>query len=224
MADTALERLITAVHAHYDAPNATPLLLSSFGQKNKPLLADLKAEFGSLMAAVRAAGEDKIRVVDATSGREAVAPASIATTLQQQIQTDTASQRRDANLFDCLPPAVKLAFCVRTEAGEQVAIDTVRPFRFTKVTTPELIRPTQRIIGEEYRRPGLTLRTASLTEREALWRNFISWAEATGIDPNTFQQGEATTALARLIAAQPADIIPRLIIPADIAQILLKHS
>lgn len=224
MADTALERLIAAVQAHYDAPNAMPLLLSSFGQKNKPLLADLKAEFGSLMAAVRAAGEDNIRVVDTTSGREAVAPASIATTLQQQIQTDTASQRRDANLFDCLPSPVKLAFCVRTEAGEQVAIDTVRPFRFTKVTTPELIRPTQRIIGDEYRRPGLTLRTASVTEREALWRNFISWTDATGIDPNTFQQGEATTALARLIAAQPADIIPRLIIPADIAQILLKHS
>lgn len=224
MADTALERLIAAIQAHYTLPNPPPLLLSSFGQKNKELLAELKAEFGSLMAAVRAAGEDRIRVVDATSGREAVAPAAIAATLQQQIQTDTAIQRQAANFFDCLPEAVKLAFCVRTDAGEHVAIDTVRPFRFTRVAAPDLIRPTQRIIAEEYRRPGLTLRTASVQDREILWRNFVAWTDAAGIDPNTFRQGETTTALARLLAAQPAEIIPRLIIPADIAQILLKHS
>lgn len=224
VAGSALERLIVAVHEHYRQENPPPLLLSSFGQRNKELLTELKAEFGSLKAAVRAAGEDQIRFVDTTVGREAVAPPGIAADLQLQIQEDNASQRQAANYFDCLPAPVRIAFCVRTEVGEQVALDIVRPFRFAKVTAPELIRPTQRIIPDAFRRPGLQLRSASVPEREMLWRLFSAWAEDAGVDPAIFRQGEATTALARLIAAQPADIVSRLVIPADIAQILLKHS
>ena len=224
MAESALERLIVAVQEHYQQENPPPLLLSSFGQRNKELLTELKAEFGSLKAAVRAAGEDQIRFVDTTVGREAVAPSGLAADLQLQIQEDTASQRQAANYFDCLPAPVTIAFCVRTEVGEHIALDIVRPFRFAKVTAPALIRPTQRIIPDAFRRPGLQLRTASVQEREALWRLFSAWADNVGVDPAIFSHGETTTALARLISAQPADIIPRLVIPADIAQILLKHS
>lgn len=198
--------------------------MSSFGQRNAQLLAELKAEFGSLKAAVRAAGEDRLRFVDTTVGREAVAPAAIAAGLQLQIQEATASQHQAANFFDSLPISVQIAFCVRTESGEHVAIDTIRPFRFAKVTAPDLIRPTQRVIPDTFRRPGLLLRTASARDREMLWRLFLAWAESANIDPTAFRQGETSTALTRLIAAQPADIIPRLVIPADIAQILLKRS
>jgi len=203
VAGDALQRLISAIEKHYEEPKAPPLLLSSFGQRNKQLLTELKDEFGSLKAAVHAAGEDRIRLVDTTIGRETVAPAGIAAELQLQIQGEIANQRQAANLFGSLPVPVQIAFCVRTESGEYIAIDIVRPFRFAKVTAPDLIRPTQRIILDTYRRPGLLLRAASV---------------------HVFRQGEASTALGRLIAAQPADIIPRLVIPADIAQILLKHS
>lgn len=222
--EEAVQRLIAAVEEHYKTPHSPVLLLSSFGQRNKQLLADLKAEYGSLKAAVRAAGEDRIRFVDTTAGREAVAPTAIAAELQVQIQEDAASQRQAANYFDSLPIPVQIAFCVRTEVGEYVAIDVVRPFRFTKVTAPDLIRPTQRIIPDVYRRPGLSLRTASVHERETLWRHFLAWAEKVNVDPTVFRRGEATTALARLIAAQPGNIIQQLVIPADIAQILLKYS
>lgn len=224
MAEDAVQRLIAAVEEHYKTPKAPPLLLSSFGQRNKQLLAELKSEFGSLKAAVYAAGENRIRFVDTTVGREAVAPTAIAAELQVQIQEETASERQAANYFDSLPMPVQIAFCVRTEAGEHVAIDIVRPFRFAKVTAPDLIRPIQRIIPDVYRRPGLSLRTASVHDRETLWRHFLAWAEKVNVDPNLFRQGEATTALGRLIAAQPADVVPRLVIPADIAQLLLKHS
>ena len=224
MAEDALQRLIAAVEEHYKTRDAPALLLSSFGQRNKQLLAELKKEFGGLKAAVRVAGEDHIRFVDTTVGRGAVAPTAIAAKVQVQIQKETASQRQAANYFESLPMSVQIAFCMRTEAGEHVAIDTMRPFCFAKVTAPDLIRPTQRIIPDAYRRPGLSLRTASLHDRETLWRLFLAWAETVNVDLAVFRQGEATTALARLIAAQPADIIPRLVIPADIAQILLKHS
>ena len=224
MADETLAKLIEAVEKHYQVPKAAPLLLSSFGQRNKQLLADLKAAFGSLKAAVQAAGEEQIRFVDLTVGREAVAPTAIAGNLQLQIQEENASQRQSANYFESLPVPVQIAFCVRTEAGELIAIDTLRPFHFAKVTAPELIRPTQRIIPDTYRRPGLSLRSASLPEREMLWRLFLAWAEEANVDPAVFRRGTATTALARLIEAQPADVLQRLVIPADIAQILLKHS
>lgn len=224
MAGDALQRLISAIEKHYEEPKAPPLLLSSFGQRNKQLLTELKDEFGSLKAAAHAAGEDRIRLVDTTIGRETVAPAGIAAELQLQIQGEIANQRQAANLFGSLPVPVQIAFCVRTESGEYIAIDIVRPFRFAKVTAPDLIRPTQRIILDTYRRPGLLLRAASVHDRETLWRLFLAWAEEVNVDPTVFRQGEASTALGRLIAAQPADIIPRLVIPADIAQILLKHS
>lgn len=224
MQDDALERFIEAVKKHYQDPDAPPLLLSRFGQRNKALLADLKEAFGSLKIAVQAAGDDRIRFIDTTAGREAIAPTDIAGNLQVQIKEETASQRQAANLFESLPTPVQIAFCLRTDAGESVAVDTVRPFRFSKITAPNLLRPTQRVIPDMYRRPGLSLRTASIQEREMLWRLFLAWAEDARLDPAVFRQGGQTTALARLLAAQPAEVIPQLVIPADIAQILLKHS
>jgi hypothetical protein len=224
VAADAIDRLIAAIDDHYGKENARPLLLSTFGQKNKALLAELKEGFGSLMAAVQFAGEDRIQFIDTMSGREAVAPAAIAANLRKQLQEETASQRQAASYFDTLPASVQLAFCVRIDAGEHIAIDIVRPFRFAKVRAPDLIRPTQRIIVDKFRRPGLSLRTASVTEREALWKHFLAWSEEVGVDPGVFRQGDSTTALARLIAAQPADVIARLVIPGDIAQLLLKHS
>lgn len=221
---TALDRLIAAIGDHYNQANAPPLLLSSFGQKNKELLGELKDEFGSLIAAVRAAGEDRIQFIETRHGSEAVAPAAIAANLKQQLQKDSASQRQAANFFDTLPAPVQLAFCVKTEPGEQVAIDTVRPYRYTKVKMPELIRASQRIIPDKFRRPGLSLRSASVAERDELWKHFCAWAEEVRVDPELFRQGGPTTALARLIAAQPPEVMTKLVIPADIAQLLLKHS
>lgn len=224
MPEDALHRFVEAVGKHYEAEKASPLLLSSFGQRNRALLAELKDEFGSLKAAVHAAGEERIKFIDLSVGQEAIAPASIAAEIQLQLREDSANQRQAASNFDTLPNSVQIAFCVRTEAGEQVAVDTIRPYRFAKVTAPELVRPTQRIIPDSYRRPGLSLQAASIQERETLWRLFLAWVESVKLDPSVFQQGRQTNALARLIAAQPADLVPRLVIPGDIAQLLLKHS
>lgn len=224
MDEEGLDQLVAAVRAHYEAPRAPRLLLSTFGQRNKELVARLKDSFGSLPAAVRAAGEHRVRLIDETIGREAVAPADRAGDLQQQLQDETASQRQAATLFDTLPRSVQVAFCIRVEAGEHIALDVVRPFRFTKVTAPDLIRPVQRLVPERFRKPGLSLRSASVQDKQELWNNFSTWAEEARVDPEVFRGTDAATALARLLAAQPADVLPRLVIPADIAQLLLKHS
>ena len=224
MDEEGLDLLVAAVRAHYRAPGAPPLLLSSFGQRNKDLVSRLKDSFNSLAAAVRAAGEDRIRFIDTTAGREAVAPADRAVDLQQRLHDTTASQRQAAALFDTLPRSVQLAFCIRVEAGEHVALDVVRPFRFAKVTAPDLIRPVQRLVAERFRKPGLSLRSASVHDKHDLWNQFVAWAQDAQVDLEAFRGADAAMALARLLAAQPADVLPRLVIPADIAQLLLKHS
>lgn len=224
MDEEGLDLFVDAVRAHYARPNAPALLLSSFGQRNKELVARLKDAYGSLKVAVSAAGEDRIRFIDQTAGREAVAPADRAVDLEQQLQDATASQRQAAMLFDTLPRSVQLAFCVRLEPGEHVALDVVRPFRFSKVTAPDLIRPVQRLVPERYRSPGVSLRSASVHEKHELWTQFLAWADSVGVDPETFRGGENSTALSRLLAAQPADVVPRLVIPGDILQLLMRHS
>jgi hypothetical protein len=218
-----LDQLSETITAHYPDADARPLFLSTFGQKHPELLKALKDEFGSLKQAIKAAGEERLRLVGDTPGSEVVAPANVATQVGQRLEQSTAAHKTGATSFDCLPGSVRLAFVTKTEAGENVAIETTRPFRFSKVTDPALIAPSQRIIAEQYRRPGMVPRNATIQDRAALWGLFLAWAEAAGVDPKTFQMTD-TTALARLIAAQPRDIISRIVIPADIAQLLMKHN
>lgn len=216
-----LNRLVAAVAEHYPAADAPPLRLSTFGSKHKALVQELRAHFPTLKHAIRA--EERLRLIDNTVGSEAVAPTEFASQVSQKLEESNATQKKGASNFDCLPFSVQTAFVYRVNAGEHITIDTTRPFRFSKITDPGLIRPTQRIIAEQYRRPGLVLRNASVQDRAALWRQFVTWCEAVGVDPNVFQDS-STTALGRLLAAQPREIISQVVIPADIAQLLMKHA
>lgn len=224
VSDEVLDDLVATIRAHYDQENPPPLLLSYFGQKHKDLLGQVKQAFGSLKAAIKAAGEDRLKFVDLTVGQEAVAPTDVAVDVGQKLELATAAQRQAAVSFDNLPYALRIAFVARIDAGQMIAVEMVRPFRFSRVTTPDLLRPTQRLLADEYRRPGLALRSASVQDREKLWHLFLAWCDNIEADPAQFQQGEATTALGRLISAQSAEIVNRLVIPADIAAILLKHA
>lgn len=210
------------VRDHYAATD-TPLLLSRFGQTNKELLSQLKAKFGTLSAAVREAGNDRLRIVDQSVGRESMAPAAVAPEAEAKIQERSANQRQSSSNFDSLPAPVQIAFCVRIEAGEHVAVRATPPFHYEKVTSLDLLRPGYRPLPEQYRKPGLELRHASLQDKEALWRAFVAWTESQGLDPAVFTSLKQTNALARLLAAQPADVIGRLVIPGDIAALLLKR-
>lgn len=222
MAEELLDRLVAVVRDHYGA-TGTPLLLSRFGQTNKELLIELKAKFGTLSAAVREAGNDRLRIVDQRLGRESMAPAAVAPEVQAKIQEQSANQRQSSSSFDSLPAPVQIAFCVRTEGGEHIALRVTPPFHYEKVTSLDLLRPGYRALPEQYRKPGLELRRSSLQDREALWRAFVAWTESQGLDPAVFTSSRQSNALARLLAAQPADVIGRLVIPGDIAAFLLKR-
>ncbi len=216
-----LDRLVSIVDAYYEN-NKAPLLLSSFGQKNKQLLDDLKARFGTLATAVKAAGENRLRIVDGRQGRESMAPGNVADEVEVKIKERSAIEKESSSSFDSLPKPVQIAFCLRTESGQHVAVRVSPPFHYCKVGSLDLLRPGFRPVADQYRKPGLELTHASLQDREALWRSFLAWADSQSLDPASFKQSRQTTALARLLAAQPAEIVDRLVIPGDIAALLLK--
>jgi hypothetical protein len=214
---------VHTVREHYDAQNAAPLLLSSFGHANGVLLGELKAAYGTLKAAIKAAGDERLRIVDNTVGRESVAPAEIAVEVERRIREDSAARRESVSSFDSLPKSVRLAFCIRTNADEHIAIELTPPFSFSKIQAPDLIRAGQRIIPEPYRKPGLSLQRSTFQEREALWRSFLAWAQEFDVDPAVFKRESRSNALSRLIAAQRPEVIEQLVSPADIAALLLQH-
>jgi hypothetical protein len=218
-----LDRLVEAVLQHYAQDTPPPLLLSRFGQLHRELLKELKARFETLAAAVQAAGPERLRIVGARRGEEVVAPAERAEGLSQALKVKAADESLSGAQFSGLPLAVQVAFCVPTQPGEHIVLRTAPPFRYERIPDLGLAKPRYRALPDRYRKPGLQLKTASESDREALWKNFLAWAQDEKLDPAQFSGGEQTNALARLLAAQDADILPRLNIPADIAQLLLKR-
>lgn len=225
MSDALLQQLVSAVEAHYDIPGARPLLASRFGQAHKALLVDLKTAFGTLLGAVHAAGEDKLLIVDKRRGREVIAPTRRAADVDLEVQQTSATAEAAGSSFDSLPKSLQIAFCARIAAGELIAVRVTAPFDYSRVGAVDLIRPGFRWLRDEYRKPGLALASATLQDKAVLWTNFLAWAVSEQLDPATFRPGRKdTNALARFLAAQPQDIIDRIVIPADIAEILLRRS
>lgn len=223
--EALLNQLVDAVEAHYAVPGASPLLASRFGQSNKALLNDLKAAYGGLLAAVRAAGEHRLKIADTRRGREIIAPADRAADIGHEVQQQSATAEAAGSNFDSLPKSVQIAFCVRTEAGEVVTLRVTPPFDYKRIKAGDLVRPGFRTLPDDYRKPGLALTSAPLQDKQALWQQFLAWAKQEMLDPATFQPAKRDgNALARFLAAQPSDIIGRIVIPADIAEILLRRS
>ncbi len=225
MTEELLSQLVDVVCAHYedDDKKKKPLLLSRFGQDNKELLVALKEVYGTLLAAVKAAGDARLRIVDDRIGRESVAPAQVASAIVRNIQQQSANQNENSSNFDALPRAIQIAFCVRVEFGELVIVRVAPPFEYKKVTSLDLMRSGFRYLPDDYRKPGLALNAATVQDRETLWHSFVAWTANEKLDPASFKDSHRTSALSRLLTAQPPDIMDRLVIPADIAKLLLNR-
>jgi hypothetical protein len=222
--EALLQQLVEAVEAYYAVPEAKPLLASSFGHAHKELLHDLRDAYGGLLMAVRATGE-RLKVIDPGPGREVIAPANRAAKIEELVQQRSATAEAARTHFDSLPKTVQIAFCLRAAAGELVTLRVTPPFDYQRAKAPDLIRPGFRHVQDEYRKPGLALGSATLQDKQALWEQFLAWARQEQLDPATFRPGNREgNALARFLAAQPPDIIGRIVIPADIAEILLRRS
>ncbi len=127
---------------------------------------------------------------------------------------------------------VLLAFCVRVPDGTPVYVRRSRPFRY-EIGPPSPDRASEYIIVEpEYRRPDLRIDRPSLlqlSDRRDLEGRIQKWAAVHALQLEQFSKVDqeekeppdyGKTALDRLLEAQPQDVAQRMLIPADIAQIL----
>jgi hypothetical protein len=128
---------------------------------------------------------------------------------------------------------VLLAFCINVQ-NQPVYIRRTRPFRY-EVGTIAADRAAEYILVEqEFRRPGLRIdhpQQLSLSERRDLENRIQKWAAVHNIEIDQFSRLDqeekdisepGKTAFDRLLAAQPHDVVQRMLIPADIAQILSR--
>jgi hypothetical protein len=225
MEDNVLDRLCEIVGKHYNTSNQ-PLLLSRLGTMYPELRAGiLKAGYETLSAAVAAVGEDRLQIVRIRNspGRTSVVVPEKRSLIEQQLMKAT-ERAAETGQFAALPYPIQLAFCVSTEPNERVVVRINPPFRYTKLGVQETPESGSVLVEDEFRKPGLRLENASSTQKTALWRAFLAWAERHDVDSDMLLRVQPhLTALERLLAAQDPDILSKLKIPGDIAELLIRH-
>jgi hypothetical protein len=231
------QELIKAkVRAHY-AATRVPLLLSSLG-----------AEIEKENAWPTDRGHRNLRqlIIDTCAPdleivRDRRSPAYIAVVtpdVRADVEGQIAQRFGDnevapVRLEDVVKP-VLLAFCVNVPE-RPVYVKRTRPFRYEVGSIPQDQAGEYLLVEREYRRPGLRIDNPQLlshADRKDLENRIQRWATVHEVsmeqfsrlapDDNEAQEPQGRTALDRLLSAQAPDVAQRLMIPADIAQILSR--
>jgi hypothetical protein len=229
------EKIKGIVRAHY-AGNRTPLLLAHLGSEIEKLQLwpSDRGQRNLKQLITETCGPDLQIVWDKRS------PAYIAVVtpdVRADVEAQIAGRLGDKDsvpvrLEDIAKP-VLLAFCVNVQ-NQPVYVRRTRPFRYEIGSLPA-DRATDYILVEpEYRRPGLRIdhpHLLALSDRRDLESAIQRWAAVHGVPIEQFSRLDheekegsdgGKTALDRLLAAQPHEVAQRMMIPADIAQILSR--
>jgi hypothetical protein len=229
------ERTKARVRAHY-AANRTPLLLAHLGseiEKNDAWPTD-RGQRNLKQLITETCTPDLQIVWDRRS------PAYIAV-VTPDVRADVEAQIAErfgekdvvpVRLEEIVKP-VLLAFCVNVQ-NQPVYIKRTRPFRYEVGNIPPDHATDYILVEPEYRRPGLRIdhpHLLPLSDRKDLESLIQKWAAVHGVQVEQFSRidqdekelsDNGKTALDRLLAAQPPDVAQRMMIPADIAQILSR--
>jgi len=227
-------RLKAIVQEHY-AQTRTPLLLSHLGSKveKEQLWPDDRGQ-RSLKKLIEACEPDLQIVFDRRSpAYVAVVTPEVRADVEGQINDRLGEKDKIAVRLEDLARPVLLAFCVNVQS-QSVYIRRTKPFRYEVGSIP-IEKATEYVIIEpEYRRPGLRIEhphLLPLSDRRDLENLIQKWATVHGLEIEQFSRLEqedkeapetGKTALDRLLAAQPPGVADKLLIPADIAQILSR--
>jgi len=220
MSKSNIEMLIEVVQNHYEH-SPRPLFLSALGAQFKELREKLVGEYGSLLAAIKSIPADTLEIVNDDQ------PGSIVVVTPEKKRDVVARlvKPMSETLFDGLPAPLRIAFCLKSEAGQVVGIKLTPPMKYQKFDSGTVLPPGFLPIDGKYRVPGLDLRVASAKEKERLFKEFLSWADEHNIDPDRLRKNTPqTNALERLIAVQPPEILSKMVLPVDIVAILVRHS
>ena len=233
--DEFQQKVKDRVRAHY-AANRTPLLLAHLGaeiEKSDEWPTDRGQRNLKQLITDTCAPDLQIVWDRRSPAYIAVVTPEVRADVEAQIADRFADKEPVPVRLEEIVRSVLLAFCVNAQ-NEPVYIKRTRPFRYEVGSIPP-DRTTDYILVEpEYRRPGLRidrLHLLPLSDRKDLEGLIQKWAAVHGLQVEQFsrvdqdekEQSEAGgTALDRLLTAQPPDIARRIMIPADIAQILSR--
>ena len=228
------QKLTAMVQAHY-AARRTPLLLAHLGtelDKADAWPSD-RAE-RSLKQLIKDCATPEVDIVwDKRSPAyvAAVTP-DVRDDVLAQIEERLGSKATAVRLEDIARP-VLLAFCIDVH-DQPVFVRRSRPFRYEIGNIPPDQASEFVHVEPEYRRAGLRVdrpQSLSLSDKLDLEGRIQKWALVHGLPIEQFSRLEldgrevtesGKTALDRLLAAQSPDVAQRLMIPADIAQILAR--
>lgn len=228
------EKIKAIVRDHY-AASRTPLLLAHLGatiEKDDAWPADRGERSLKQLLKERAAPDLGIVWDKRSPAYIAVVTPEVRSEIEAQIAQRQRTEEPATVRLEELARPVLLAFCVRVPDGTPVYVRRSRPFRY-EIGPVSPDQASQYIIVEsEYRRPDLRIDNPHLlqvSDRRDLEGRIQRWATVHALQLEQFSKldqevKEATdygkTALDRLLEAQPQDVAQRLLIPADIAQIL----
>ena len=223
-----IEKLVDVVGEHYRHTPAKGFLLSRFGQLHRELRRELVDEFGTLGAAIEQAGVERLRILrpaGAGKGGEIVVTPDRLQPLEEEFAKRSSDVVGAQQSLQELPGSVQIAFCVRTEPDIRVALQLAPPFRYQKLASGADTPPGMYVIEDRFRRPDIDLRHATAAQKEALWSAISGWAASAGVDlASLLRDPRRGNAFARLLAAQPRAILSEMVIPGDIADLLLRHD
>ena len=223
-----LKKIQEIVTSHY-SQRSDPLLLADLGIR---LETNLKPFGKTLAQLIVAANNPDLIIV-----RDENTPAFVVvTTSQSKPLVEAWIERRKKitsivpDLGD-LPRSVLIAFCVPKQPHEKVYICNSAPFRYEIKPIDAGHDPEMIEIEERYRRPGLkisTLAALSATDRLDLQTKIVTWSKDKNVSLGRFnevaQSKKSTNALERLLAAQRDGIAEKIMVPGDIALLLVRHE
>jgi hypothetical protein len=233
MNEQTKQTLLTAIRQcvveHY-AKNETPLLLSTLGQqlrKEGSWPKDSSINLRTLIDSDPASGLHIVRN-PSSSARIAVTDDIHKASVEQIIISPQPIHR--AGLGN-LPRSLLLAFCAKDAPGETLYVQKIKPHLLqTQPPGPAEkdhfweISPKFRLDDCEF----TSIAKLAPDVRNALQTTVRSWIEEQGLSEAMFSSKQnswdKSSALARLVGAQPEHLRRLLVIPADIALLLSKHE
>lgn len=233
--DQFQQRIKDRVRAHY-AANRTPLLLARLGaeiERNDEWPTDRGQRNLKQLITETCAPDLQIVRAHRSPAYIAVVTPDVRPDVEAQIADRFSDKEGIPVRLEEIVKPVLLAFCVNVQ-NQPVYIKRTKPFRYEVGSIPP-DRATDYILVEpEFRRPGLRIdnpHLLSLNDRKDLESLIQKWAavhaiqveQFSRIDQDEKESSEAgRTALDRLLGAQSPDVAQRMMIPADIAQILSR--
>lgn len=233
--DEFQQKIKDRVRGHY-AANRTPLLLAHLGveiERNDEWPNDRGQRNLKQLIAETCAPDLQIVSARRSPAYVAVVTPEVRADVEAQIADRFANKEPGLVRLEEIVRPVLLAFCVKAQ-NQPVYIKRTRPFRYEVGSIPPGPATDYILVEPEYRRPGLRIdhpHLLPLSDRKDLESLIQKWAAVHGVQVEQFsnvdhdenEPSEAgRTALDRLLTAQPADIARRIMIPADIAQILSR--